>query len=407
MPILLQAEYIIGDLCIRYIAPSDRPAAWGLQMLPASLANHAVTPREWLDSAAVRKLPAPWNRTRAWEVDPLVHVHVAGDPYPGGFAQGRTLRNSATAQRLAVISHAREQRVDRVMLLTELRAENDLQCRHELTVDPATGTVAVQITVRNSTAQPMILEHLGAFSLSGLTPFASDDAPGLLWVHRFRSAWSAEGRHETRRVEELLLERSWTGHGVRSERFGQVGSLPVNGWFPFVGLEDRGAGVTWAAQLAAPGTWHLEVYRRADQLALAGGGADQLAGEWRHNLASGESFAAPPAFLTAVAGSIDEACDRLLGAARQRANPPDGEEKLPVIFNEWCTSWGHPTHDSLVALADLLAGTGVRYLVIDDGWAERPGDQFQQAREPAGIPGRTPCDHRGDPDPRTRARDLV
>lgn len=379
MPILLQAEYTVGDLCVRYVAPADRPAAWGLQLLPAGMARGTVAPREWLDSAAIRKLPAPWNQTRAWEVDPLVHVHLAGDIYPGGFAHGRTLRNSATTQGLVVVGHRRETCADRVNLITELRTEKGLSCQHELMIDPVTGTAAVQVTASNSADRPLTLEHLSAFSLGGLTPFAADDAPGRLWVHRFRSAWSAEGRHEARRAEELLLERSWTGHGVRSERFGQAGSLPVNGWFPFIGLEDRGTGVTWAAQLATPGTWHLEIYRRADQLAIAGGGPDRLTGEWRHTLAPGESATAPQALLTVVAGSIDEACDRLVAAGRRRAEPlPDGERDLPVIFNEWCTSWGRPTHDSLLTLADRLAGTGVRYLVIDDGWAERPGDQFQQ-----------------------------
>ena len=377
--IITHAEYTAGDLRVRYVSPADRPAAWGLQLLPAALADRAVAPREWLDSAAIRKLPAPWNRTRAWEVDPLVHVHVAGAAYPGGYAHGRTLRNSATTQGLAVAGHHREDRAGLMVLRTELRTEDGLACRHELAVDPATGTATVQVTAMNAADRPLVLEHLGAFSLGGLTPFAADDAAGRLWVHRFRSAWSAEGRHETRRVEELMLERSWTGHGVRSERFGQVGSLPVNGWFPFVGLEDRGAGVTWAAQLATPGTWHLEVYRRADQLALAGGGPDRLAGEWHHALTPGGSVAAPMAVLTVVAGPIDEACDRLVAAGRRRAEPlPSGEAELPVVFNEWCTSWGRPTHDSLVALADRLAGTGVRHLVIDDGWAERPGDQFQQ-----------------------------
>lgn len=377
--ILTQAEYTVGDLCVRYHAPADRPTAWGLQLLPAALAGRSVAPREWLDAPAVRDLPAAWNRIRAWEADPLVHVHVAGDAYPGGFAQGRTLRNSATTAGLAMRQHTREDRDGCVVLRTVLAAECGLVCTHELTVDPATGVATVQVTAENPTGKPLTLEHLGAFSLGGLTPFATDDASGRLRVHRFRSAWSAEGRHEERTVEELNLERSWTGHGVRSERFGQTGSLPVNGWFPLVGLEDRAAGVTWLAQLATPGTWHLEIYRRADQLALAGGGADRLAGEWRKTLAPGESFAAPPAFLTAVAGSIDDACDRLVAAARQRATArPPAEHDLPVVFNEWCTSWGHPTHDSLIALADRLAGTGVRYLVIDDGWAERPGDQFQQ-----------------------------
>jgi alpha-galactosidase len=404
--ILTQAEYTIGDLLVRYQAPADRPSAWGLSLLPAKRAAQAVAPREWLDAAAVTSLPAPWNRMRAWEVDPLVHVHVAGDAYPGGFAQGRTLRNSATTNGLAVQAHTREDHAGRVVLRTELVAASGLACTHELSIDAATGVVAVQVSARNPTDRPLVLEYLGAFSLGGLTPFADDDAAGRLWVHRFRSAWSAEGRHEERRVEDLHLARSWTGHGVRSERFGQAGSLPVNGWFPVVGLEDRTAGLTWLAQLGTPGTWHLEIYRRADQLALAGGGPDRLAGEWRHALAPGESVAAPPAFLTVVAGNIDEACDRLVVGARERAShfrhpepcegakgdglQPHGSvaplgkpgsapgDALPVVFNEWCTSWGKPTHDSIAALAGRLAGSGVQYLVIDDGWAERPGDAFQQ-----------------------------
>src|SRR5690606_1096694 len=35
--------------------------------------------------------------------------------------------------------------------------------------------------------------------------------------------------------------------------------------------------------------------------------------------------------------------------------------------------WGDPRHDRLLALADSLQGTGVRYLVIDAGWYK--GDQ--------------------------------
>jgi alpha-galactosidase len=379
MPQLLQAEYFIGDVCVRYYAPSDRPAAWGLTILPAKLIAQTVAPREWLEAPAVCDLPATWNRIRAWEIDPLVHAHVAGEVYPGGFAQGRTLRNSATTQGLAMRDHQREERGGRTILRTTLAAESGLVCTHELTVDGTTGVIEVRTTATNPTAKPITLELLSSFSLGGLTPFAPDDAPNRLRVHRFRSAWSAEGRHEACSVEKLNLERSWTGHGVRTERFGQAGSLPVNDWFPIVGLEDTIAGVTWLAQLATPGTWQLEIYRRADQLALAGGGADRLAGEWRKILQPGESFSAPAAYLTVAAGSMDAAADRLITAQRVRATArPDVEETMPVVFNEWCTSWGHPTHDNIVGLANALAGTGVKYLVIDDGWAERPGDGFQQ-----------------------------
>src|SRR5687768_12437116 len=103
--LLLHAEYTVGDLLVRYQAPADRPAAWGLSIVPAALRDKTVTPREWLDAAAVRDLPAAWNKIPAWEVDPLVHLHVSGEAAPGGFAQGRTLRNSATTQGLAVRAH--------------------------------------------------------------------------------------------------------------------------------------------------------------------------------------------------------------------------------------------------------------------------------------------------------------
>ncbi|HVU32597.1 MAG TPA: glycoside hydrolase family 36 protein [Opitutaceae bacterium] len=379
MPILTQAEYALGDIGVRYQAPADRTGAWGLTIFPLVLADKIAVPREQADTPAVRGLPAPWNAVRAWEVDPLVHARLAGEAYPGGYAQGRTLRHSATTHALTVRDHTREARGGRTVIRTTLAAASGLVCRHELVADETTGVLEIQTVAENASDRPLTLESLSSFSLGGLTPFAADDGPGRMRVHRFRSAWSAEGRHEVRRLEELHLERSWTGHGVRSERFGQAGSLPVNGWFPGVGLEDHVAGVTWLAQLACPGTWHLEIYRRADQLALAGGGADRIAGEWRRTLQPGESVAAPPVFLTVVAGSLDEASDRLLAGQRARATArPRSEDSLPIVFNEWCTTWGHPTHDRIVALADRLAGTGVTYLVIDDGWAERSGSDFQQ-----------------------------
>ena len=69
------------------------------------------------------------------------------------------------------------------------------------------------------------------------------DAHGALRIHRARSSWSAEGRLITESAEALQLEPSWTGHAVRLEKFGQIGSMPVRGWFPFAAVEDTQAGV--------------------------------------------------------------------------------------------------------------------------------------------------------------------
>ncbi len=80
--------------------------------------------------------------------------------------------------------------------------------------------------------------------------------------------------------------------------------------------------------------------------------------------------------MTVVQGTLDDACQRL--TASHRFSAPPVEDELPIIFNEWCTTWGHPNHDNVIALADRLAGSPVKYLVIDDGWAERPTERMQE-----------------------------
>jgi alpha-galactosidase len=220
---------------------------------------------------------------------------------------------------------------------------------------------------------------LSSFSLGGMTPYAQDDAPNRLFVHRYRSTWSAEGRLDTQGIEDLQLERSWSGHGIACERFGQVGSMPVRGFFPFVALEDREAGVLWGAQIACPGSWQMEVFRKDDFIALSGGQADREFGHWFKTLKAGETYDTPVATIGCIKGDIDQLAQRLSSAQEgSLANLPKIENELPIVVNEWCTSWGNPTQENLLALAKRLQGTPAKYLVIDDGWAERPGGGIQQ-----------------------------
>ena len=198
-------------------------------------------------------------------------------------------------------------------------------------------------------------------------------------MHRYRSTWSAEGRLDTQGIEDLQLERSWIGHGIACERFGQVGSMPVRGFFPFVALEDREAGVLWGAQLATPGSWQMEVFRKDDFVALSGGQADREFGHWFKTLKAGETYDTPVATIGCIKGNIDQLAQRLSSAQEgSLANLPKIENELPIVVNEWCTSWGNPTQENLLALAKRLQGTPAKYLVIDDGWAERPGGGIQQ-----------------------------
>lgn len=366
------SAFVCGDTMILYRRDAQTGAI-GLELIPASRAEDLVVGREFLTEHEVVVLPAFVGRIRANPIDALVHLKLTGEPYAGGFAGGRTLRESPTTARFA-LAH---QTVAGATIVTELvDAAHQLHCEHRLTPLAGGRAMSVSTRVTNRGATPITLEALSSFSLGGLTPFAADDAPGRLHLHRFRSSWSSEGRLETRSFEELQLERSWIGHGVACERFGQVGSMPVRGWFPFAAVEDKAAGVVWAAKLACPGTWQLEVYRCHDRAALSGGLGDREFGHWMKTLAPGEFFETPPANLTVAQGNLDDACDRL-NAAQPAMIVPE-ERNLPAVFNEWCHSWGNPTHASIVAVADRLRGVGIRYLVIDDGWAERKGDMFQQ-----------------------------
>jgi alpha-galactosidase len=208
-----------------------------------------------------------------------------------------------------------------------------------------------------------------SFSFGGITPFDAADANGRLRVHRFRSGWSAEARLETCTIEQLHLERSWSGAGAFSERFGQVGSMPVRGWFPFLAVEDTAAGVTWGANVAWAGSWQMEIFRQHDDVCLSGGLADREFGHWMKTIAPGETLTTPAATIACVRGGLDELCDRLTAPQCRAADAqPSVEHELPIVFNEWCTTWGDPRHDRVVAIADRLKGSVATYLVIDAGW---------------------------------------
>jgi alpha-galactosidase len=299
----------------------------------------------------------------------LLQFKLVGDPYPGAFAQGHTMRNSESLGRFKLAGQQVIEEGDTTIIETTLTSEDGLVANHRLSWRKGDGAFVVSSWFANESDKPVTLEMLASFSLAGISPFHEADAPGRLKVHRFRSVWSAEGRHECKRLEELHLERSWSGAGAFSERFGQLGTMPVRRWVPFVAIEDTMPGVLWGAQLAWAGSWQMEVFRQHDDVAISGGIADREFGHWMKTLQPGESIESPEATVACVRGDLDELCDRLTAMQDAAVNlQPAVEQDLPVIFNEWCTTWGDPSHENLCAIADRLKGSGVRYLVIDAGW---------------------------------------
>jgi len=370
----MSAEYVVtlsqfqfSDILVEYLLATESQSV-GLCLCPVSMASSLVRRRDFLQTHEALLLPKSASPMRAWQLEPLVQIKLVGDAV-SGYSQGITLRNSDTLSNLQYADQKVLTGEGKTEVVTTLRSERGYACEHHLLYRQGDEAFTIQTVFRNEGQESLSLELLASFSLGGITPFAEDDAPNRLYLHRFRSYWSAEGRHICQSVEELNLERSWATHAVRAERFGQVGSMPTRGYFPFVGVEDRAKGVFWGVQLAWAGSWQMEAYRLDDQLSISGGLADREFGHWMKNVAPGESLASPLAYVSTAKGDLDDLCQRLTAMQLLAAEKaPASEQSLPVLANEYCTTWGNPEHDRVVDFAERLKDSGVKYFVIDAGW---------------------------------------
>lgn len=266
------------------------------------------------------------------------------DPYQGFYSAGLTMLDSKTMDRFT------KKQGD--LLLTEDGISLETKVSQA-----KSGARIIRTVISNNSEHPVTLEMITSFVISDV---AADK------IHRFTSFWSSEGRHMVDTVNELNLEVSWNNLAYRVEKFGNVGSMPVRRYFPFVALEDSKTGKFTAAQLYTPSSWQIEIVCRSnDNLTIAGGIADRDFGQWTLTLEPGESFEAPRA-LVAEGTSLLEVTDRLIKAQTPHISPVD--DNMGIAFNEYCTTWGNPNIDNMKKIADKLEGKGFQYLVMDSGW---------------------------------------
>jgi len=362
------STFELGDTTVLY--QIDRGSSRvGLSLYPTALKSEIAVRRENLaDTYAIALVGQGWA-PRAYTLDSLVHIKLLGDPYASGFSQGRTMRGSPSNDRFRFEAQDVVRDAPMTEVVTTLVSAEGLRITHRLHWKDGDQAAWITTTFANASSDPVTIEMLTSFSLGGITPFDGADASERLKVHRFRSVWSAEGRLDSQSIEQLHMEPSWHSGTAYSERFGQLGTMPVRGWFPFLAAEDTVAGVLWGAQIAWPGSWQMEVYRKEDLICLSGGLADREFGQWMKTIEPGQEFTAPVALIACGCGDIDDLCQRLTAIDPPRpAALPEIEQGLPIAFNEYCTTWGKPTHDRMIALANRLQGSGVKYVVMDAGW---------------------------------------
>ena len=280
---------------------------------------------------------------------------LEGDEFNGGFLNGFSMSGSSSSRDMKAIEVSENKTV------FEGKSGHIINCIHE-----KQGEVfACKTVFENKTDKTAKLELISSFAIKGIN---ADK------IHRATSFWSAEGKLLSQKLTDLNMEASWAHHGIRFEKFGQVGSMPVRKWFPFLVLENSVTSEFIGIQLYCPSSWQIEILRKDESIYVHGGLADCDFGHWVKEIAPKESFETPKAVI-ATGNSLPEVCDKLVKAQNPRIAEVDRD--MPVIFNEYCTTWGNPTLDNIRKTAEKLDGTGVRYLVIDSGWYKKDkGDWF-------------------------------
>lgn len=349
-------EYKLGDMVARYLIDRNSMQV-GFQLLPENVSQeHIVTDNCFMES--------------------LIQYKLTGDIYNEAYAGGCSMRNGESVRKLKFSEQTDEFVGEQLQVNTIMMDEDGHRLIHHLVWLKNMPYVRISCTFENQSKTNCCLEMFESFSLGGLSPYMQGDGNGTLWLHRVRSVWSQEGRHEAIPVEDLQLEPAWDPHAVRCERFGQAGSMPVNRFFPFAAIEDRKNHVFWGAQIAHPASWQMEVYRKDNGLALSGGLADRELGHWMKNVEPGKNFTTPEAIVsTAHTDSFDIFTGRLTtaGLVEGFLKAPESEQDLPIVFNEYCTTWGNPSHENICEIVDAIKGKGFKYFVIDCGWYKENG----------------------------------
>ncbi len=342
----LLSKIQMGDMLLCYWTSEKNQAE--LVLLPVQLEHRAAPPKA--------------------EIDSMVQLKISGDAFPFGFANGQTMRNCETTMSMRYVNQDILESAGKKTVITKLKNQNGLEAEHVVEYESGYSALTIYTIITNAGGEEVELEMLSSFSLAGITPFEEDEASGQLLLHRLRSKWSNEGRVETNTIENLQLEPSWSGWGVQSEKFGSVGSMPVRKYFPIAAVEDCRNHVVWAAELACASSWQMEIYRRDANLCISGGLADDDFGQWKKRMKPGECFRTPCAYLTVYEGGFDDACQRLISIQKKALGKQGNLPGLPVMFNEFCTTWGNPNRQKIMDMLEVLKGKGIDYFIIDAGW---------------------------------------
>ncbi len=230
-----------------------------------------------------------------------------------------------------------------------------LRVRSEWRIDADTGVIETRSELTNVGPGPLAVDWLAAIAL-----------PAPDWARRllvFDGRWAKE-----QRPHHISLD---TGVWSRTNRGGRTGFAGSTLILCSSATTDL-AGPALAIHLGWSGSHRLLAETRPEGDRQVQLGAYVAPGEIE--LAPGQSFASPPAYLALSQDGVSGLSERFHPFVKSRILAPIGPRK--VHFNTWEAVYFDFDEARLMALATQAAALGAERFVIDDGWfSGRRNDQ--------------------------------
>ncbi len=349
-------EYVFGKTCVRYTIMNDTQKVF-MNLLPVS------ADAEVCDNYKNYSIDNQFTDHVDWYAGAIAHIHLSHHTQP---PYCDTCKLGQSYKEMYFKSQDCTEYDDRTVVKTVMTSDEGYDVIHKLTHRNGDEAFIVETTFVNTSDRDFKLEMISSAALDGLTPYSDTEHSKELNIHVFKSGWATEGKHKVYTLSELNLEKAWGGN-YSNFKIGTIGVRATIDYFPFAAVEDRKHNVMWGMTLVDNGTWQMDFSRYGRDISFTCGIGDKKYSNWWKVIKSGESFTAPKAYIAAVNGDIADLSDVMLRMREDDINAY-GEEGMPIVFNEWCTTWGNPTHKGNVEIAKKLKSTKVKYFVMDDGW---------------------------------------
>lgn len=350
-------DYIFQDTIVRYVILNETKQVFMMLM-----------PKSTMDSVSAHyKTYArdyQFSDFYDYKAGALCHLHLSHH-YISPCAD--SMHFGQSFDELYFKSQTRTDFDDKTVIETEVVSDEGYSVIHKLTHYNGEDGFEVETIFVNTSNRDFNLELLTSASLDNLSPYCDEDSSKNVYYHTFKSGWALEGRHDEASISELNLGKSW-GASYECHKIGTKGSRPTASYFPYAALEDKNHGVLWGMQLAHNASWQMELLRYGRKLSLSCGIGDYNYGKWMKTIRPGEHFHAPKAYIATVKGDIADLSYTFEKMHRRAAAAYGEANSMALTFNEWCTTWGEPSHENNLKIADKLKDSKVKYFVTDAGW---------------------------------------